>query len=42
MTKSISGHQTDRMREHCSTVPLEQRRSIGAVLRLVKGGGGTA
>ena len=42
VTKSISGHQTDRMREHYSTVqPLEQRRSIGAVLRLVKGGGGT-
>ncbi len=43
VTKSISGHQTDRMREHYSTVqPLEQRRSIGAVLRLVNGGGGTA
>lgn len=29
VTKSISGHQTDRMREHCSTVtPDEQRRSI--------------
>lgn len=40
VTKSISGHQTDRMREHYSTVqPLEQRQSIGAVLRLVKGGG---
>jgi integrase len=43
VTKSISGHQTDRMREHYSTVqPLEQRRSIGAVLRLVKAGGGAA
>jgi hypothetical protein len=37
--ESISGHLTDRMREHCSTVhPVEQRESIGAVLRLVKGG----
>jgi integrase len=43
VTKSISGHQTDRMREHYSTVqPLEQRQSIGAVLRLVKGGSGAA
>lgn len=43
VTKSISGHQTDRMREHYSTVqPFEQRASIGAVLRLVKGGSGTA
>jgi hypothetical protein len=34
---SISGHVTDRMREHYSTVhPVEQRESIGAVLRLVK------
>jgi integrase len=41
VTKSISGHQTDRMREHYSTVqPFEQRASIGAVLRLVKGGRG--
>jgi hypothetical protein len=39
ITKSISGHLTDRMREHYSTVhPVEQRESIGAVLRLVKGG----
>ena len=39
VTKSISGHLTDRMREHYSTVhPVEQRESIGAVLRLVKGG----
>jgi hypothetical protein len=39
VTKSISRHLTDRMREHYSTVrPVEQRESIGAVLRLVKGG----
>jgi integrase len=39
VTKSISGHVTDRMREHYSTVqPVEQRESIGRVLRLVKGG----
>jgi len=39
VTKSISGHLTDRMREHDSTVhPVEQRDSIGAVLRLVEGG----
>ena len=32
VTKSISGHQTDRMRDHYSTVtPDEQRRSIGNV-----------
>jgi integrase len=37
VTKSISGHQTDRMKEHYSTVsPIEQRESIGRVmLRLV-------
>jgi len=36
VTKSISGHLTDRMREHYSTVqPVEQRESIGRVLRLV-------
>jgi len=35
VTKSISGHQTDRMREHYSTVtPDEQRRSIGNVVQL--------
>jgi hypothetical protein len=35
ITKSISGHQTDRMREHYSTVtPEEQRRSIGNVVQL--------
>jgi integrase len=35
VTKSISGHQTDRMREHYSTVTLdEQRRSIGNVVQL--------
>lgn len=39
VTKSISGHLTERMREHYSTVhPVEQRESIGAVLRLVKDG----
>ncbi len=33
VTKSISGHQTDRMREHYSTVtPDEQRRSISNVV----------
>jgi integrase len=37
VTKSISGHLTDRMKDHYSTVsPVEQRESIGAVLRLVK------
>ena len=37
VTKSISGHLTERMREHYSTVtPVEQRESIGRVLRLVK------
>jgi integrase len=35
VTKSISGHLTDRMREHYSTVtPDEQRRSIGNVVSL--------
>ena len=35
ITKSISGHLTDRMREHYSTVtPEEQRRSIGNVVEL--------
>jgi integrase len=39
ITKSISGHQTDRMREHYSSVsPEEQRRSIGNVLTLISGG----
>jgi len=33
VTKSISGHQTDRMREHYSTAtPDEQRRSISNVV----------
>jgi hypothetical protein len=45
VTKSISGHQTDRMREHYSTVtPDEQRRSISNVVNLFgprKGGGGS-
>jgi integrase len=37
VTKSISGHQTDRMREHYSTVtPDEQRRSIGNVVQPVR------
>jgi hypothetical protein len=37
VTRSISGHLTDRMRQHYSTVtPGEQRESIGRVLRLVK------
>jgi len=40
ITKSISGHATDRMREHYSTVhAVEQRESIGRMLRLVHGGG---
>ena len=35
--KSISGHQTEQMREHYSTVqPFERRDSIGRILRLVK------
>jgi integrase len=35
VTKSISGHMTERMREHYSTVtPDEQRRSIGNVVSL--------
>lgn len=39
VTKSISGHLTEQMREHYSTVsPVEQRESIGRVLRLVKAG----
>ena len=37
ITKSISGHKTERMREHYSSVqPSEQRESIGRLLRLVK------
>jgi hypothetical protein len=37
VTKSISGHLTEQMREHYSTVsPVEQRESIGRLLRLVK------
>ncbi len=36
VTKSISGHLTDRMKDHYSTVsPVEQRESIGRVLHLV-------
>jgi integrase len=38
VTKSISGHLTDRMKDHYSTVqPEEQRESIGRVLDLVEG-----
>ena len=41
ITKSISGHLTEQMREHYSTVsPVEQRESIGRLLRLVRGGAG--
>jgi len=37
VTKSISGHLTDRMKDHYSTVsPIEQRDSIGRVLDLVQ------
>lgn len=37
VTKSISGHLTDRMKDHYSTVsPIEQRESIGRVLQLVR------
>jgi len=37
VTKSISGHLTDRMKDHYSTVsPAEQRDSIGRVLHLVR------
>ena len=40
VTKSISGHLTDRMKDHYSTVsPGEQRESIGRVLDLVQGDG---
>jgi integrase len=36
VTKSISGHLTEQMRQHYSTVtPVEQRESIGRLLRLV-------
>jgi hypothetical protein len=43
VTKTISGHVTDRMREHYSTMqPVEQRESIGRMLRLVKGGAVTS
>ena len=39
ITKSISGHLTDRMKDHYSTVsPVEQRDSIGRVLQLVTTG----
>jgi hypothetical protein len=43
ITKSISGHATERMREHYSTVRAgEQRESIGWVLRLVREGAVTS
>jgi len=43
VTKSISGHLTDRMKDHYSTVsPIEQRESIGRVLRLVNATAGGA
>jgi hypothetical protein len=43
VTKSISGHLTDRMKDHYSTVsPVEQRESIGRVLRLVRSEGTVA
>jgi hypothetical protein len=39
VTRSISGHLTEQMHEHYSTVsPGEQRESIGRVLRLVQSG----
>jgi hypothetical protein len=38
VTKSISGHLTDKMKDHYSTVSAgEQRESIGRVLGLVDG-----
>jgi integrase len=38
VTKSISGHLTDRMKDHYSTVsPTEQRQSIDRLLTLVHG-----
>jgi hypothetical protein len=38
VTKSISGHLTDQMREHYSTVsPDEQRACIGNVVQLFGG-----
>jgi hypothetical protein len=41
VTKSISGHPTGRMKDQYSTVsPVEQRESIGRVLRLVTDAGG--
>ncbi|HLK35304.1 MAG TPA: hypothetical protein VKU41_01040, partial [Polyangiaceae bacterium] len=40
VTRSISGHQTERMRELYSTVSAgEQRESIGRVLQLVQPSG---
>jgi integrase len=45
VTRSISGHTTEQMREHYSTVsPDEQRAAVGTVLRVIRGGraGGVA
>lgn len=39
VTRSISGHLTEQMQDHYSTVaPEEQRRSIAKVIRLFEGG----
>jgi hypothetical protein len=39
ITRSISGHKTEQMRDHYSTVGAdEQRASIGRMLQLVKRG----
>jgi len=40
ITKSLTGHVTDRMREHYSTVRLdEKRKAIGGIVRLIQGKG---
>lgn len=36
VTRSITGHTADRMREHYSTVTPVERKSIGRLLKLVK------
>ena len=39
VTKSLTGHATDRMLEHYSTAALaEQRHAVGTVIDLVKSG----
>jgi integrase len=39
VTRSISGHLTEQMRDHYSTVsPDEQRAAVGTVLRVIRGG----